>query len=107
LDSSAGGVIDILQVALNRFVDDIAVEVVEFKLVAVLTDLFSPIKVCDMDADSVAAIAGESEEDRSVREQLTNQLALLTKGAETCRSFIGNIITGQNTPDIRTLTLRD
>jgi len=42
-----------------------------------------------MPADLVASIAGESEETRILREQLTRQLDVLIKGSETCKRFIG------------------
>ncbi len=52
------------QVALKRFVDDIAVEVIEAKLISHLYDIFSPMTVISMSADLVTSIAGESEENR-------------------------------------------
>ena len=76
------------QVALKRFIDDVAVEIVEVKLVSQLYDIFSPITVITMSTDLVTAIAGESEENRAMREQLTKQLDVLTKGSETCKRFI-------------------
>jgi hypothetical protein len=42
-----------------------------------------------MPADLVTRIAGESEENRAQREQLTSQLDVLLKGSETCKRFIG------------------
>ncbi|CZT11995.1 probable vacuolar sorting protein VPS1, dynamin, and related proteins [Rhynchosporium agropyri] len=77
------------KVALKRFVDDIAIEVIESKLISPLYDIFSPITVTSMSADLVTRIAGESEENRAQREQLTRQLDVLMKGSETCKSFIG------------------
>ena len=78
----------LIQVALKRFIDDVAVEIVEVKLVSKLYDIFSPITVISMSADLVTAIAGESEENRAKREQLTKQLDVLTKGSEICKRFI-------------------
>jgi hypothetical protein len=83
------------QVALKRFVDDIAIEVIESKLIAPLYDIFSPITVTCMPADLVNRIAGESEENRTQREQLTKQLDVLIKGSETCKSFIGVRVLGE------------
>jgi hypothetical protein len=77
------------QVALKRFIDDIAIEVIEAKLISLLHDIFSPITTAAMPADLVTHIAGESEEDRAQREQWTRQLDILTKGSETCKRFIG------------------
>ena len=42
-----------------------------------------------MDADLVTRIAGESEENRVLREQLMKQLDVLTKGSDTCKRFVG------------------
>ncbi|OCL07965.1 hypothetical protein AOQ84DRAFT_319135 [Glonium stellatum] len=76
------------KVALKRFVDDIAIEVIEAKLIFLLNDIFSPITVTSMSADLVASIAGESEENRTQREQLTKQLEVLMKGSQTCNRFV-------------------
>lgn len=42
-----------------------------------------------MPADLVTSIAGESEENRAQREQLTKQLDVLMKGFNTCKRFTG------------------
>jgi hypothetical protein len=54
---------------LKRFVDDIAIEAIEAKLISPLHDIFSPVAVTFMPADLVTGIAGESEENRAQREQ--------------------------------------
>ncbi|OXV05778.1 hypothetical protein Egran_06454 [Elaphomyces granulatus] len=82
------------KVALKRFVDDIAIEVIEAKLISQLNSTFSPITVTSMAADLVSSIAGESEENRAQREQLTKQLDILMKGSETCKRFIGVRVLG-------------
>lgn len=74
--------------ALKRFIDDIAVEVIEAKLVSQIDHIFSPTTVTSMDPDLVDSIAGESEENRAEREQLRKQLDVLRKGSETCKRFI-------------------
>ncbi|PMD34432.1 dynamin family protein [Hyaloscypha variabilis F] len=66
------------KVALKRFVDDIAIEVIETKLISPFT-IYFPLSL----------IAGESEENRTQRELLTRQLDVLMKGSETCKRFIG------------------
>lgn len=73
---------------MKRFVDDIAIEVIEAKLVSQLNNIFSPVTVTSMAADLVNSIAGESEENRAQREQLAKQLDILMKGSETCKRFI-------------------
>lgn len=76
------------KVALKRFVDDIAVEAIETKIIAKLEDIFSPVKVSCLATDVVTSIAGESEESRARRNQLTNQLNVLIRGSETCKKFM-------------------
>ena len=74
---------------MKRFIDDIANEVIEAKLISPLGGIFTPVAVSAMSADLVTSMAGESEENRAEREQLTKQLDVLTKGSETCKRFIG------------------
>jgi hypothetical protein len=50
------------QVALKRFVDDIANEVVESRLVSSLSRIFSLMTVFDMPVDLIMRTAGESKE---------------------------------------------
>uniref|UniRef100_A0A093UU45 Interferon-induced GTP-binding protein Mx1 n=1 Tax=Talaromyces marneffei PM1 TaxID=1077442 RepID=A0A093UU45_TALMA len=76
-------------VALKRFIDDVAVEAVENKLVVSLSDLFSPIAVFEMAPEMVTSIAGETKEYRSLREQLSKKLDILARGLETCKKFVG------------------
>ncbi|KAJ5471838.1 hypothetical protein N7539_008781, partial [Penicillium diatomitis] len=76
------------KVALRRFVDDIANEVVEGKLTASLSRILSPVTVFDMSTDLVRRIAGESEENQNIRAQLRKELETLQKGLETCKEFV-------------------
>jgi hypothetical protein len=76
------------QVARKRFVDDIAVEAVETIIIARLGDILSPIKIIHLDADTVKSVAGESEESRAKRKQLTSHLEVLARGLETCKRFM-------------------
>ncbi|KAL2795462.1 P-loop containing nucleoside triphosphate hydrolase protein [Aspergillus keveii] len=77
------------KVALKRYVDDIANEVVESKLMLALIEIFSPVSVFDMHDKVVTRIAGESEENRSLREQLNRKLQVLGRGTEICQRFVG------------------
>ncbi|PMD54998.1 uncharacterized protein K444DRAFT_645836 [Hyaloscypha bicolor E] len=52
-------------VALKRFVDNIAIEVIKSKLISPLYDIFSPITVTSMPADLITRITGESKENRA------------------------------------------
>ncbi|RYC55376.1 hypothetical protein CHU98_g10834 [Xylaria longipes] len=76
-------------VAMKRFLDDISVEVIEEKLLAVLGDILSPVKVFGMSPELVATLAGEAREIRAKRKKLTKQLDVLHKGSETCKRFVG------------------
>lgn len=80
---------------MKRFIDDVAVEVIEVCLVSGLASLLSPVGVYKMAPDLVALIAGESEENQARREQLVRQLEVLDKGAETCQDFVGVNLSGK------------
>ncbi|KAK0641877.1 P-loop containing nucleoside triphosphate hydrolase protein [Cercophora newfieldiana] len=77
------------KVALKRFIDDIAVQVIEEKLVSQLHHILSPVSIYKMPNDQITRIAGESEENKSMREQLSRQLSVLRNGLETCKHFSG------------------
>lgn len=76
------------KVAYKRFLDDIAVEAVEKNIIAKLSDILAPVKIAYLANDVVESAAGESEESRSQRKQLTHQLNVLTQGSEMCKTFI-------------------
>ncbi|KAB8206265.1 P-loop containing nucleoside triphosphate hydrolase protein [Aspergillus parasiticus] len=77
------------KVALKRFIDDVAIEVIETNLIKPLADMFAPLLVFDMADDLATRIAGESIENKSLRDQLSRKLHILRRGSETCRMFIG------------------
>jgi hypothetical protein len=83
---------------LKRFIDDIAIEVIEAKLISPLGGIFTPVAVSAMSAELVTSMAGESEENRAQREQLAKQLDVLTKGSDTCKRFIGVRLLGKAGP---------
>ncbi len=74
---------------MKRFIDDIAVEVIEVKLVSVLSRIPSPVAVYEMSSELVALNACESEESCTQREQLEKQIDVLRKGSEICKRFSG------------------
>jgi hypothetical protein len=76
-------------------IDDVAIEVIERKLMAALSDILSPIFVFNMAEDLVSVIAGESQESRVQRTRLANQVEVLIKGSETCKHFAGVRLGGQ------------
>ncbi|KAL8826245.1 MAG: hypothetical protein Q9191_003922, partial [Dirinaria sp. TL-2023a] len=77
------------KVALKRFIDDMAVEVIEAKLISPISSIFTPVAVSAMSADLVTSMADEFEENRAQREQLIKQLEVLMKGSDICKRFIG------------------
>ncbi|KAK6813331.1 hypothetical protein RU639_011099 [Aspergillus parasiticus] len=76
------------KVALKRFIDGVATDVVETTLTKSLTQLLSPMLVHHMSDTSVSRIAGESKENRDLREQLSKKLEILESGSKTCRKFV-------------------
>lgn len=83
------------KVAVKRFLDDVAVEIVETKLIAALADILLPASVFSMSDEVVQRIAGESEDSRRQRQQLKNQLEVLGKGADFCKRFVGVRLGGE------------
>ncbi|KAH7009250.1 P-loop containing nucleoside triphosphate hydrolase protein [Microdochium trichocladiopsis] len=75
------------KVAMKRFIDDIAVSVIEAGLVLALHQMLSPAKVYKMDTELVASLASETEENRVGREQAVRQLEVLDRSAQICRQF--------------------
>ena len=57
-------------------------------MIAKLDGILSPIKVAYLATDVVTSVAGESDESRARRKQLTHQLDVLIKGSETCKKFM-------------------
>ncbi|KAL2192898.1 P-loop containing nucleoside triphosphate hydrolase protein [Corynascus similis CBS 632.67] len=82
------------KVAMKRFIDDVAVEVIEAKLMTALNNILSPMSVYEMSTIDVTLIAGESEETRAERDQLNKQLEVLRNGLATCKRFVELRISG-------------
>ncbi|ETS83523.1 hypothetical protein PFICI_05399 [Pestalotiopsis fici W106-1] len=76
------------KVAMKRFLDDIAVQVIEVVLLAALPAILSPVKIFEMSSELIARIAGESEDTRAQRHQLMKQVVVLSKGIEVCKEFV-------------------
>jgi GTPase SAR1 family protein len=75
------------KVAMKRFIDNVAVEIIEEKLLSKLLDILSAVTVYRMSEDTIASIAGESIESRTLRRKLERQIGVLEKGSETCKRF--------------------
>ncbi|KAI1483206.1 dynamin family protein [Daldinia eschscholtzii] len=80
--------------ALKRFIDSVATEVIEQKLLAALSNILSPVAVFSMSPELVERIAGESQESRAMREELTKKIDVLQKGSDTCKRFIDSKLSG-------------
>ena len=76
-----------VQCAMKRFVDDIAVEVVEKTMIRKLESIFTPVSIFHLADKDVERIAGESEESRVQREELNQQLDILNKGSRVCKGY--------------------
>jgi GTPase SAR1 family protein len=76
------------QIALERFVDDISVEVIETCLFQELDRIFGTMEVVRMPEETCSKIAGETEESKKRRHDLEKQLECLTKGIDTCRDYV-------------------
>lgn len=63
-------------------------------MIAKLGEILSPVGIFSMSDELVTRLAGESEENRAQREELTRQLGVLRAGLETCKRFVGLKISG-------------
>ncbi|KAI0097029.1 P-loop containing nucleoside triphosphate hydrolase protein [Hypoxylon sp. NC0597] len=82
-------------IAMKRFIDGIATEVIEQKILMPLSDILSPVAVFKMSPDLVELIAGESQESRTRREELTKKIDVLQKGLKTCEHFMDAKLRGE------------
>ncbi|KAK7909186.1 hypothetical protein PG985_015064 [Apiospora marii] len=89
--TNATDALDILEVyykiVLDRFIDNIAIEVIEVCLMSALPDILSPAGVYKMDPVLLRNVAGESEDRRALRARLSEQLEILAEAAQTCKHF--------------------
>ncbi|KAK8007032.1 hypothetical protein PG989_001022 [Apiospora arundinis] len=89
--SMASNALDILEayykVAFQRFIDNVAIDVIEILLASPLIDVLSPITVYKMDPALIRCVAGESEDRQALRAKLTKQLEILKRVAEICKCF--------------------
>jgi hypothetical protein len=68
---------------------------VETNIINKLDDILSPIKIIYLANDVVTSVAGESEESRTKRKQLNDQLSVLVQGLETCKRFMVRTLQGE------------
>ncbi|KAI8717485.1 hypothetical protein NCS52_00824500 [Fusarium sp. LHS14.1] len=77
------------EVAMKRFIDDVAVEVIETGLVSALGKIIDPVSVSMMSDDELNQVAGETEISRALRRELQTELTVLKGGMTICRQFAG------------------
>lgn len=70
---------------MKSFVDGVAIHSIEICLVAEISKLFSPSSVLQMEEDLVSAIAAETRQNKSLREQMQGETEALEKGLSLCR----------------------
>ncbi|KAK7751822.1 hypothetical protein SLS62_006308 [Diatrype stigma] len=75
-------------IAVKRFIDDVAIQVIEENLLSTLPNILSPVSVFNMQPELVALIAGESQQSRAQREELVKKIEVLKNGSVTCNRFI-------------------
>ncbi|KAF5007081.1 hypothetical protein FDECE_6585 [Fusarium decemcellulare] len=75
------------KVAMKRFIDDVAVEVIEAGLVAELGKIIDPVSVSIMSTDELNKIAGETDASRAFRKDLQRELTVLKDGMNICKQF--------------------
>ncbi|KAI0116754.1 dynamin family protein [Daldinia grandis] len=85
-------------IVMKRFVDSIAIEVIEEKLLAALSSILSPVAVFSMAPELVERIAGESQESRVMRDELTKKIDVLQKGSDTCKRFVDSKLSSADPP---------
>lgn len=76
-------------------IDDIAIEVIERKLMVALPAILSPMVVFEMTESLVSDIAGESQESRRNRVKWESQNKALLAGSEICKRFAGVRLDGE------------
>ncbi|KAG8163019.1 hypothetical protein KVR01_007497 [Diaporthe batatas] len=73
--------------SLRTFTDNLINLGIESCLIQDLPNIFTPRLVNDMDDEQLERLAGESEDVRSYRSQLRDNLDLLKQGLEQCRRY--------------------
>ncbi|OOF92570.1 hypothetical protein ASPCADRAFT_8843 [Aspergillus carbonarius ITEM 5010] len=76
------------KVALQRFIDCVAIDVVETTLMQHLSNILSPVVIDNMSDTQVSRIAEEMAGNRYLRNQILTKLEVLRKGSDICRKFI-------------------
>ncbi|OAA33894.1 Dynamin, GTPase domain protein [Beauveria brongniartii RCEF 3172] len=98
------------KVAMKRFIDDVAVEVIEACLLDRLNEIMDPTSIFTMKDADIARIAAETGESRAARAELEAKLKVLRCGSEICKTFAAlyvNVLDNENESDNTTDRLSD
>ncbi|KAM3487985.1 hypothetical protein MY3957_008715 [Beauveria namnaoensis] len=90
------------KVAMKRFIDDVAVEVIEACLLVKLNEIMDPTSIFTMKDADIARIAAETGESRAERAELEAKLKVLESGSEVCKTFAAlyvNALDNENESD--------
>ncbi|KAM3560254.1 hypothetical protein ARSEF4850_003734 [Beauveria asiatica] len=75
------------ETALSRFIDDVAVKVIETCLVGQLRKIMDPMSIFKLDNVATDRLAGETDKHRTTREKLQAKLKALRNGRDTCNKL--------------------
>ncbi|KAL8741952.1 MAG: hypothetical protein Q9190_005505, partial [Brigantiaea leucoxantha] len=81
---------------MKTMIDNVAIQAIEWCLVANIKDVFSPSHVLQMDVKLVSRIAEESRHDQSLRESTNSKLAALQSGLATCKNHAARKAPGKS-----------
>jgi ribosomal protein L5 len=76
-----------IQVASERFIDEVPMLVIDSIIVKKIMDLFQPIQILKMQKDVVNQIAGESTSKQQNRQDLSEELSILTSAEAACKRY--------------------
>lgn len=79
---------------MKRFIDDVAVEVIEACLLGRLNEIMDPTSIFTMKDADIARIAEETGESRAARAELEAKLKVLESGSEICKTFAALYVDG-------------
>lgn len=87
---------------MKLFIDNVPTLVIEVALIEPILNMFCPTHVISMKIETVASIAAENEEKKSIRDALTRKLTVLNAGAITCQVYAARQSARKLTPNLTT-----
>lgn len=79
---------------MKRFIDDVAVEVIEACMLGKISEIMDPTSIFTMKDADIARIAAETAESRAARTELEAKLKVLGSGSEICKTFAALYVNG-------------